>query len=138
MNVNQRGVFLGMQVAASALSASGRGSVVNFASTAGLSGMPSALQYTATKFAVRGLTRAAAHDLAPLNIRVNAVLPGPIDTAMFRSVPVPGFAEFIRDATLLKRIGRPVDVANAVLFLASDEAAYITGAELVVDGGLTA
>lgn len=137
VNVNQRGVFLGLKATTEALKAT-RGCIVNVASVAGLKASPGTFAYTATKFAVRGMTRSAALDLAPFGIRVNAVLPGPIDTPMFRATPIPGFREALAQATALKRIGLPEEVAKAILFLASDDASYITGAELVVDGGLSA
>lgn len=137
VDINQRGTFLGIKTATEALAAA-RGCIVNVASVAGLKGSPGTFSYATTKFAVRGMTRSAAHDLAPLGIRVNAVLPGPIDTPMFHATSIPGFKEAIAQATALKRIGQPDEVARAIVFLASDDASYITGAELVVDGGLTA
>jgi NAD(P)-dependent dehydrogenase (short-subunit alcohol dehydrogenase family) len=113
------------------------GSVVNIASIQGLVGARTSAAYTSMKHAVIGLTRSAATDYAPHNIRVNAVCPGPIQT---RISPAPGTELHQRQIskTPLGRIGQPREVAYAALFLASDEASYITGAVLPVDGGWTA
>jgi len=112
----------------------GGGSIVNISSTAGLTGLPYFGAYVASKWAVRGLTKTAAIDLGHMGIRVNSVHPGGIDTPMvagttadapfYKRLPVP-------------RMGAPEEAARAVLFLASDEASYIAGAELAVDGGAT-
>ena len=136
--VNQRGVLLGMQNAAAAMRRRGGGAIVNISSTTGLRGGPGLIAYRTAKWAVRGLTRCAAHDLARDGIRVNAVLPGPIATGMMAAGYSDAEREDIAGRTLLKRLGRPEEVARATLFLASDEASYITGAELVVDGGALA
>jgi 3alpha(or 20beta)-hydroxysteroid dehydrogenase len=138
VDTNQRGVFLGMQCAGRLIADGGGGSVVNFSSAFGLRGTVGAVHYPASKFAVRGLTRAAAYDFAPLGVRVNAILPGPMNTRQLQVTGDPGFIEQAKQATLLKRIGEPVEIARAVLFLASDDASYVTGADLVVDGGMLA
>lgn len=139
VDINQRSVFLGMHCAAPLMAASGGGAIVNFSSAWGLRGGPDAVLYPATKFAVRGLTRSAAYDLAAQGIRVNAILPGPINTAQMQ---VTGDAEAwikqVSAGTALKRIGEPIEIARAVLFLASDDASYITGTDLLVDGGMMA
>ena len=113
------------------------GSVVNIASIQGIVGARSSAAYTSIKHALVGLTRSAACDYAPHNIRVNAICPGPIET---RISPKPGEELYERQIakTPLGRIGQPREVAYAALFLASDEASYITGAVLPVDGGWTA
>jgi NAD(P)-dependent dehydrogenase (short-subunit alcohol dehydrogenase family) len=113
------------------------GSIVNVASIQGIVGARGSAAYTSMKHAVVGLTRSVAYDYAPHNIRVNAVCPGPIDT---RIAAKPGDELYARQIskTPLGRIGRPREVAYAALFLASDEASYITGAVLPVDGGWTA
>jgi 3alpha(or 20beta)-hydroxysteroid dehydrogenase len=134
--VNQLGTVLGMKYAAPLMQKAGGGSIVNISSTAGLQGIPNAIAYVGTKWAVRGMTKAAALELAPLNIRVNSVHPGLIDTTMLSSRPREDLEK--RAALIpLRRMGTVEDVANIVLFLLSDESAYMTGAELSVDGGLS-
>jgi 3alpha(or 20beta)-hydroxysteroid dehydrogenase len=134
--VNQLGVMLGLKVAAPLMQRSGGGAIVNVSSTAGLQGIPNAIAYVGTKWAVRGMTKSAALELAPLNIRVNSVHPGLIDTAMLNSR---ARDDLERRAALipLKRMGTAEDVAKVVLFLLSDDSAYMTGAEISVDGGLS-
>jgi 3alpha(or 20beta)-hydroxysteroid dehydrogenase len=137
--INQTGIFLGMKFGAELMKRTGGGSIVNVSSIAGFRADPLFLAYTGTKWAVRGLSRAAARTLASDAIRVNVVLPGVIDTPMLTDA-VPGLdaAAFGAQAAPLGRVGQPLDVAQAVLFLVSDESAYMTGAELTVDGGVTA
>ncbi len=134
--VNQVGCFLGMQAVIPALRARGGGSIVNISSTAGLAGTVGLAAYTASKFAIRGMTKVAALELGHAGIRVNSVHPGGIDTDM---VKIPEFAHLDSNATYAKmpipRIGQPEEVARLVLFLASDESSFSTGAEFVVDGG---
>lgn len=131
--VNQRGVFLGMRAACRAMAGRG-GSIVNISSGAGLTGAPNMIGYVGSKFAVTGMTRAAALELAPLGIRVNSVHPGAIDTPMVAANPQDMVAAVVA-ATPLGRIGRPEEVAEVALFLASDASSYMTGAAVAVDGG---
>ena len=132
---NQLGVLLGMKLIAGSMQRAGGGSIVNISSLAAFRPAPNQAIYAASKWAVRGLTRVAAREFAALNIRVNSVHPGAINTRLLQLNP-PGFNEMVAGMTPLQRLGEPEEVARAVLFLASDEAAYITGAELVIDGGL--
>jgi 3alpha(or 20beta)-hydroxysteroid dehydrogenase len=134
IDVNVNGVYYGMRAVAAPMRAQGSGSIVNISSIDGLVGVGGLSTYSASKFAVTGLTRAAAIELGPAGIRVNSVHPGVIDT------PLLSEAGRARMVPLMKmqpipRIGRPEEVAALVLFLASDEASYITGAQMVVDGG---
>jgi 3alpha(or 20beta)-hydroxysteroid dehydrogenase len=134
--VNALGPLLGIQAVAPVMRDGGGGSIVNVSSAAGASGFPGHAAYGATKWALRGISRTAAAELGPLGIRVNAVLPGPIDTPM---LPVPEHEKPTRFAHLpLGRHGTPTEVAEAVAFLLSASASYITAAELAVDGGLGA
>jgi 3alpha(or 20beta)-hydroxysteroid dehydrogenase len=137
--VNQLGVFLGIKHAAGLMKASGGGSIINISSIAAVRSNPQFLAYTATKWAVRGLSKAAALALASDQIRVNTIFPGIIDTPMLTdAVPSLDVPAFGAANTPLGRVGTPDDVAEAILFLASDESRFVTGAELAVDGGVTA
>jgi 3alpha(or 20beta)-hydroxysteroid dehydrogenase len=136
VETNQTGVFLGMSVIAPIMKELGTGSIVNTCSTAGLKGGGMPLAYAASKWAVRGMTRAAAWELAPFGIRVNAVCPGVIDTPM-----IEGGKEVLDYlATLIPsgKIGTPQEVARLVLFLAGDASSYVSGAEITVDSAFTA
>src|SRR3954454_23947397 len=136
MRVNQLGCFLGMQAVVGAMERSGGGSIVNISSTAGLRGSPGAIAYSGTKWALRGMTKAAAIDLAPRGIRVNSIHPGPIDTPMLDVRTAEQNARRL-EAVPMKRRGTPEEVADLALFLLSDESRYITGAEVAIDGGAT-
>lgn len=136
MSVNQLGVFLGMKLAAPLLEAAGGGSIVNVSSTAGLKGSPRAIAYCASKWAVRGMTKAAAVDLAAIKVRVNSIHPGPIATPML-DVFTPEQRRQRTDLVPLRREGTVAEVAALALFLLSDESAFITGAEIAIDGGIT-
>ena len=138
INVNQVGCWLGMQAAIPALKAAGGGVIINTSSTSGLIGTVGLSAYTASKFAVRGMTKVAAMELGHDNIRVNSVHPGGIDTEM---VKLPEFGNIDSDTVYgqqpIPRIGQPEEVARMVVFLASD-ATFSTGSEFVIDGGFTA
>jgi NAD(P)-dependent dehydrogenase (short-subunit alcohol dehydrogenase family) len=121
------------------LKASGRGSLINIASIMGHRGLRQLTAYSATKGAVLALTRGLAVEYAPFGIRVNALAPGFVETALTeRALRNPTVAKALIDQTPLRRFGTAEDIANAALFLASDEAAFVTGAELAVDGGMSA
>jgi 3alpha(or 20beta)-hydroxysteroid dehydrogenase len=134
--VNQVGVFLGMQAAIPALRrAAPGGSIINISSVEGMAGMGGLGAYASTKFAIRGLTRAAALELGADGIRVNSVHPGAIRTPM---TEVFGDSTPVGKIIPLQRVGTPADVAELVAFLASDAASYITGGEYLIDGGALA
>jgi 3alpha(or 20beta)-hydroxysteroid dehydrogenase len=134
MQVNVTGVLLGIKAVVPSMVKAGGGSIVNISSTSGLQGLPYLGAYVASKWAVRGLTKTAAIDLGHRGIRVNSVHPGGIDTPMIAGTS--SDSPFYKRLPVA-RIGAAEEVARAVLFLASDEASYTTGAELTVDGGAT-
>ena len=136
--VNQLGTFLGMRAVVGAFERSGGGAIVNISSTAGLRGVPNAIAYTATKWAVRGMTKAAALELAARNIRVNSVHPGPINTDMLVGRPEDAAQnEHRRLRVPMKRFGEKEEIARLVLFLLSDDSRYMTGSEVAMDGGIS-
>ncbi|WP_294046668.1 glucose 1-dehydrogenase [Sphingomonas sp.] len=137
VRVNQTSCFLGMRAAAPLIEQSGGGSIVNISSIAGLRGSARNFAYGATKWAMRGMTRAAAVDLAPRGIRVNGIYPGSIDTEMLSMWTPERRAEWLQRVPL-GRMAEPSEVAHLVLFLLSDESRFITGAEIAVDGGSSA
>ncbi len=130
IEVDQIGVFLGMQAIIPSMRKAGGGSIINIASVASMKGTEGLTVYSACKWAVRGMTKCAALELGADNIRVNAVHPGMIATAMTTEMPDP-------QNQPLKRKGMPEEVGRTVIFLASDQSAYTTGCDLVVDGGMT-
>ena len=138
--VNQVGVFLGMRTIAPAMTSRGGGSIINVSSVAGLMGTPYLTAYAAGKWAVRGMTKAVAKELAAAGVRVNSLHPGQIDTDMHTSQRerTPELIDRLVAAIPVRRIGEPGEVADAALFLASDESRYVTGGELVIDGGVSA
>lgn len=136
--VNQLGCFLGMQAVVPTMKSIGGGSIINASSTEGLGGMANLAAYCATKFAVRGMTKGASHELGPFNIRVNSVHPGMIDTPMTRVHGGDLAMEYGASKVPLRRVGHPEDVAPLYVFLGSEEASYINGAEIAIDGGVTA
>jgi len=146
IRVNQVGAFLGMKAALPALRTAGGGSIVNISSTAGLEALFGCASYCSSKFAVRGMTKVAALEFGDDNIRVNSVHPGGTNTQIASSAGGPG-SDMTDDAPSesdyeppqpIKRIADPSEIAEMVLFLASDASSFCTGAEFVVDGGLTA
>ena len=138
IDVNQKGVFLGMRAVAPAMSAAKIGAIVNISSVAGMIGAPTQVAYSASKFAVRGMTKIAAKELGRYNVRVNSIHPGFIDTDMLAELPAfqRGDDKRMLRAVPLGRVGEARDVANLALFLASDESGYCTGQEFVCDGGM--
>jgi 3alpha(or 20beta)-hydroxysteroid dehydrogenase len=145
IEVNQIGVFLGMRAALPAMLRNRRGSIVNISSTNGLAGYGGTIAYTASKFAVRGMTKNAALEYGKAGIRVNSIHPGGIDTPMTRPENLGGLGDIAESAEgdlyamfPIPRAGQPIEVANLALFLASDESSFCTGAEYLVDGGMLA
>jgi 3alpha(or 20beta)-hydroxysteroid dehydrogenase len=132
LDINLTGVFLGIRAVVAPMKAAGRGSIINISSIEGIGGTIATHGYTATKFAVRGLTKSVALELGPSGIRVNSIHPGLIKTPMTDWVPEDIFQ------TALGRAAEPEEVSNLVVYLASDESSYSTGSEFVVDGGCTA
>jgi len=143
IDVNQIGPFLGTKAVVPSMTRAGGGSIVNVSSTNGLNATVNTVAYTATKWALRGMTKTMAMELGPLGIRVNSVHPGGVDTDMVRpSGGQDGVSADELDARLarmpLGRIGQPIEIARLALFLASDEASYSTGSEFIADGGMLA
>ncbi|MFD1861503.1 glucose 1-dehydrogenase [Planococcus chinensis] len=136
VDINQVSVFLGMKAVIPSMQKAGGGSIVNISSMNGL--VAGAIGYTDTKFAVRGMTKAAAIECANYGIRVNSVHPGVIATPMVVQEDTKAAVEEFSKHIPLKRVAQSEEVSNMVLFLASDEASYSTGSEFVVDGGMTA
>ena len=135
IRINQIGTFLGLRAAARVMG--GGGSIVNVSSVEGVAGMPYVVAYTASKFAIRGMTKVAALELGPRGIRVNSVHPGMIDTKMVQDA-IGGHEVDVTPVTrklALQRVGRPEEIAELVLFLASDRSSYSTGSEFIADGG---
>jgi 3alpha(or 20beta)-hydroxysteroid dehydrogenase len=135
LDVNLVGALLGIQAVTPHMPPGG--SIINVASLNGLAAQPGTAAYTASKFGLRGLTKASALDLGPRGIRVNAILPGVIRTPMVSYVVDTRESE-LASALPLKRIGEPRDIASAALFLAGDDSLWVSGVDLVVDGGQTA
>jgi len=136
VEINQVSVFLGMKAVTPSMQKAGGGSIVNVSSMNGL--VAGAIGYTDTKFAVRGMTKAAAMEVAPFNIRVNSVHPGVIATPMVVQEDTKAAVEAFAKHIPMGRVAQPEEVSNMVLFLASDESSYSTGSEFVIDGGMTA
>lgn len=132
--VNQTGPLLGMQSVAPAMKSQGSGSIVNTSSVGGLGGSSPCFAYGATKWALRGMTRGAAQELGPYGVRVNAILPGTIESRMIEGQDPDQLARLIP----LRRIGEREDVARLTLWLASDESSYASGADFLIDGGMKA
>ena len=137
MEVNCTGVYLGMQAVVDEMKKQQAGSIINISSVAGLQGVGFQFSYSVSKWAVRGMTKSAAHELARHNIRVNSVHPGLIETAMLDQFP-DNLQPSVESLVPMGRSAEPTEVAELVLWLASQESSYCTGAEFVVDGGLSA
>jgi 3alpha(or 20beta)-hydroxysteroid dehydrogenase len=137
-NVNTTGVFLGIKTVGPVMCEHKRGSIINISSIAGLKGTPGTIAYTASKWAVRGMTKSAANEYAAFGVRVNSVHPGIIDTPMAQEFKDLGVMDNIRQEIPMGAETGPETVAKLVLFLASDDSSYSTGSEFVVDGGMVA
>lgn len=137
MAVNARSVFLGMRYGIPLMLQSGGGSIVNTASMASVVAFPQLLAYCGSKGAVRMMTKAAAIEYASQGIRVNCFCPGSIMTGMLSGMP-DEYVDAVIEANPVKRVGEPREIADLALFLASDESSFITGTEIVIDGGYTA
>ena len=137
--VNARGVFLGTKLAIPEMRKAGGGSIINVSSVAGLVGSPRSTAYSASKGAVRLFTKSTAIQYGKEGIRANSIHPGPIETLMFqRVIAEASNREASVARTAVGRVGTPEDVAYGALYLASDESSFVTGTELVIDGGVTA
>ncbi|ATY10750.1 3-oxoacyl-ACP reductase [Amycolatopsis sp. AA4] len=139
VRINQIGAFLGMRSVVEPMAGAGGGSIVNVSSVEGLAGMPFLVAYTATKFAIRGMTKVAALELGARGIRVNSVHPGMIDTKMVSDAAGADVdVSWVGKKVALGRVGRADEIAPLLVFLGSDESSYCTGGEFVADGGATA
>ena len=137
IRVNQIGPMLGIKYVAPSIIARGGGAIVNISSVAGLGAIPGAAPYVSSKFATRGLTKVAAIELGPHNIRVNSIHPGGVDTPMLRQSESAKRIDYKPEKLPLGRIAQADEVARLALFLASDDSSYCTGSEFVIDGGQT-
>ncbi|HEV8298816.1 MAG TPA: glucose 1-dehydrogenase [Acidimicrobiales bacterium] len=135
IHVNQVGCFLGMKHALAPMRTHGGGAIVNISSIDGMGSKNGLISYSASKFAVRGMTKTAAIEWGRFNIRVNSIHPGGVNTLMGNPIGDPQLEKLPYQFQAIQRIGYPPEIAAAALFLLSDEASYITGTELVVDGG---
>jgi 3alpha(or 20beta)-hydroxysteroid dehydrogenase len=138
IDVNQVGVFLGMRAVVPHMVDRQTGSIVNISSVAGLMGSPGMIAYGASKWAVRGMTKSVALEVAPFGVRVNSIHPGIIETPMLEEFERWGIMSAVMQRVPVGRKAEAVEVARLALYLASDESAYSTGSEFVVDGGMTA
>ena len=136
LEINQVSVFLGMRAVIPSMKKATQGSIINISSINGLVG--GAIGYTDSKFAVRGMTKAAALECAPHGIRVNSIHPGVIATPMIMQGDTKDVVEAFAKSIPMKRVAQPEEVSGMVLFLASDDSSYSTGSEFIADGGLTA
>jgi 3alpha(or 20beta)-hydroxysteroid dehydrogenase len=140
MDINVTGVFLGMKAVAPHMVQRKQGSIINISSVAGLNGTPGFVAYGASKWAVRGMTKGVAKELAPFGVRVNSIHPGIIDTPMLQTFDEAGegVREMVRTRIPLGYEAEPIHVARLALYLGSDDSAYSTGSEFIVDGGWSA
>jgi NAD(P)-dependent dehydrogenase (short-subunit alcohol dehydrogenase family) len=136
ISVNQTGCFLGMREVIPHMKCQKRGSIINISSIAGMGGAPGRVAYQASKWAIRGMTRCAALECAPFNVRVNSIVPGWVDTQMAANAIVP--RDQLAAGIPFGRLAEPSEISSLVSFLASDESTYVTGADLVIDGGVRA
>lgn len=136
VNINQVSVFLGMKYVLPIMKENKKGSIINISSLNGIVG--GAIGYTDTKFAVRGMTKAVALEAGPFNVRVNSVHPGVIATPMIMQEDTKAAVEAFAKTIPMKRIAQPEEVSKLVLYLASDDSAYSTGSEFIIDGGISA
>ncbi|QIH74785.1 glucose 1-dehydrogenase [Macrococcoides canis] len=136
LNINQVSVFLGIKYVSEVMKVQKSGAIINVSSMNGLVG--GAIGYTDTKFAVRGMTKAAARELSPYNITVNSVHPGVIQTPMLEQPGVKEAVDKFKQTIPMRRVAEAEEVSRMIIFLASDEARYSTGSEFVIDGGVTA
>lgn len=134
--VNQVGVYLGMAAVLPDMKAAGSGAIVNLSSVSGVKGGGQPFAYTASKFAVRGMTRQAAHDMAKYGIRVNSICPGVVDTPMIHGGQE--VLDMLASIIPSGRVGQPAEIAAIALFLVSDASSYVSGTEIVADAALTA
>jgi 3alpha(or 20beta)-hydroxysteroid dehydrogenase len=135
IRVNQIGPLLGIKYVAPSIIERGGGAIVNISSVAGLGAIPGAAPYVSSKFATRGLTKVAALELGPRNIRVNSIHPGGVDTPMLRGSESAKRINYEPKNLALGRVAQPEEVARLALFLACDDSSYCTGSEFVIDGG---
>jgi 3alpha(or 20beta)-hydroxysteroid dehydrogenase len=138
IDVNQVGVFLGMKAVLPSMIERSQGSIVNISSVAGLIGSPGTLAYSASKWAVRGMTRTAAKEVAQFGVRVNSIHPGIIETEMVQGLHDMGAMPAVMERIPAGRTAQAIEVARLALFLASDESSYSNGSEFIIDGGMTA
>ena len=138
IDVNQVGVFLGMKAVVPHMVERQSGSIINISSVAGLIGSPGMIAYGASKWAVRGMTKAVALEVAPFGVRVNSIHPGIIETPMLDQFREWGIMDPVMERVPVGRKANALEVAKLALFLASDDSAYSTGSEFVIDGGMTA
>ena len=139
IDINQVGVFLGLKHVGPVMAAAGSGSIINISSIAGIRGGAGSLAYTASKWAVRGMTKVGMSEFAPAGVRVNSIHPGLIDTPMLQQLPAieAGAMDRVVQRIPYGRVAEAEEVAKLALFLASDESEYLNGVELIIDGGMT-
>lgn len=136
--INQRGVFLGMKAVIPFMKKAKKGSIINMSSISGLIGQAQNIAYNASKFAVRGMTKAAAVELGPSGIRVNSIHPGIIKTPMTMNEEMKDVIDELAESIAFGRLGEPEEIATLAVYLASDDSSYSSGSEFVADGGMTA
>lgn len=134
--IDELGVFLGMKAVVPSMKVAGVGSIVNISSVDGLVSAPTAIAYSASKHAVTGMTKGAAAELGQFNIRVNSVHPGIVETPMAEQGDVYEYIKQLEKDLPLRRTGKPEEISNLVIYLASDDSSYSTGSQFVVDGGM--